>query len=412
MEINTCRKHQLTEKEAMLRLSRFLHDLGVFLHFQDHPLLSRLVILQNSWVTKGVYKILDNKEIEQQNGHFSYSQAQAIWNNSVYENACYELLELMNKFGLCCQILNQQPAQYIIPQLLTKEKPSYEWDKEQNLQLAYEYDFLPKGMMSRLMVLLYKYIKDIEKLAWRTGCIFHYENTDAQIEEASDGKKINIRIKGIRAPNLAGIITREIDELNARFKQLKVKKMIPCSCAICKDSETPHFYDYQRLLVRKKKGQPTVECDFSYKHILVQEIMDGVYSLAVKKDKSIKALIRQLNNIQDSINQGFKATDESLAIIQNTSKENTSDIIDWLGVAFKIQEIQELENFIELQQTFQVAKKSNDWETKVKLAIPLINLIGVKLETESKFDLKRYIDNIKEKMLELSIKYGVKGLAP
>ena len=54
-------RHLEFDRSKALHLSRYLHDLGVFLHFQDDPLLARTVILQNpgpprrcsgSWMTR------------------------------------------------------------------------------------------------------------------------------------------------------------------------------------------------------------------------------------------------------------------------------------------------------------------------------------------------------------------------
>jgi len=44
-------RHLPANREKALFLSRYLHDLGVFLHFQDDTLLKRTVILQNEWAT-------------------------------------------------------------------------------------------------------------------------------------------------------------------------------------------------------------------------------------------------------------------------------------------------------------------------------------------------------------------------
>ncbi len=49
------------DEAKALRLSRYLHDLGVFLHFQDDPLLRRTVILRNEWATNAAFRILDDE---------------------------------------------------------------------------------------------------------------------------------------------------------------------------------------------------------------------------------------------------------------------------------------------------------------------------------------------------------------
>jgi GTPase SAR1 family protein len=43
--LNLCTKHSISEKDRALNLSSYLHDLGVFLHFQNDPILKHTVIL-------------------------------------------------------------------------------------------------------------------------------------------------------------------------------------------------------------------------------------------------------------------------------------------------------------------------------------------------------------------------------
>ena len=57
-------RHMDFDRSKALHLSRYLHDLGVFLHFQDDPLLARTVILQNQWATEAVFRILDDETVK------------------------------------------------------------------------------------------------------------------------------------------------------------------------------------------------------------------------------------------------------------------------------------------------------------------------------------------------------------
>ena len=54
-------RHMECDRSKALHLSQYLHDLGVFLHFQDDPLLARTVILQNQWATEAVYRFSTTK---------------------------------------------------------------------------------------------------------------------------------------------------------------------------------------------------------------------------------------------------------------------------------------------------------------------------------------------------------------
>ena len=57
------------DRDKALHLSQYLHDLGVFLHFQQQPMqpeLRRTVFLQNQWLTEAVFRILDDERLKAQ----------------------------------------------------------------------------------------------------------------------------------------------------------------------------------------------------------------------------------------------------------------------------------------------------------------------------------------------------------
>lgn len=55
---------QQEDRDKALHLSQYLHDLGVFLHFQHPPELRRTLFLQNQWVTEAVFRILDDEGVK------------------------------------------------------------------------------------------------------------------------------------------------------------------------------------------------------------------------------------------------------------------------------------------------------------------------------------------------------------
>jgi internalin A len=94
-------RHMEFDRSKAFHLSRYLHDLGVFLHFQDDPLLARTVILQNPWATEAVFRILDDETVKAQLGRFNRADCERLWRDSVYADMHPELLALMQRFELC-----------------------------------------------------------------------------------------------------------------------------------------------------------------------------------------------------------------------------------------------------------------------------------------------------------------------
>ena len=90
-----CRQNGFTDKQQMLFLSSYLHDLGVCLHFQDDKILKRTVILKPEWATTAVYKVADSDTARSNQGRLTEADTEQIWADSQYAELRDELLQLM-----------------------------------------------------------------------------------------------------------------------------------------------------------------------------------------------------------------------------------------------------------------------------------------------------------------------------
>ncbi len=212
-------------------LGRYLHDLGVVLYFHDDPLLRRTVFLDNQWMVNGVYEVLDDTKIKEKQGRFHRQDAADIWEKSDYRNLHDELLQLMMKFELCYPIPDTVD-QYLVPHLLPASTPKLEWDEKNSLQLHYRYKFMPKGLLSRLIVRLHRFVKNTEQ-AWRTGVVFERVGARMRVVETYGEKYLRLHCIGAQSRELVTIVSDEIDRLNGSYQGLKVEKLVPCNCNTC-----------------------------------------------------------------------------------------------------------------------------------------------------------------------------------
>ncbi|GJL69064.1 MAG: Rab family protein [Nitrospirales bacterium] len=273
------RRHLEFDRTKALHLSRYLHDLGVFLHFQDDRLLRRTVILQNPWATEAVFRILDDPTVVGRLGRFTFADCERVWATSEYANMHPELLALMEKFELC-YALRDQGDTWLAPQLLSPSvPPALEgWAKLGDLVLSYRYGFLPKGLISRLMVRMHRFVPRPE-MAWVTGVLFQREETQVLVQITPGSNEIVLRARGSERKALLSVIASDLDALNASFPGLegKLGKWIPCVCSQCVVSASPGMFDYKRLLKRKQDGKPKIECpQDSYEEVSVLELLDGL----------------------------------------------------------------------------------------------------------------------------------------
>lgn len=273
------RKHLAFDRAKALHLSRYLHDLGVFLHFQDDKLLVRTIILQNSWATEAVFKMLDDEAVKGRFGRFAVTDCERLWQDSEYADMHPELLALMQKFELCYPLPDIRPDTWLAPQLLQPSKPAAlkDWERPGDLVLRYCYEFLPKGMVSRLMVRQHRFVS-LPELGWVTGVLFEHEGTQVLVEVPPKGGEIVLRARGSERKELLSVISADLDALNETFQGLrdKVNKWVPCHCGRCRKRAEPEFFEQKRLLQRRKDGKLMVECPASYKDVDVLELLDGI----------------------------------------------------------------------------------------------------------------------------------------
>jgi internalin A len=270
---------ELNETKA-LQLSRYLHDLGVFLHFQDDPLLARLVILKNDWATEAVFNVLDDEPTKARSGYFTRADCQRIWAHSTYGDLHPELLALMEKFELCYKLADQPSETWLATQLLSPSTPEavQDWPQADDLVLTYQYDFLPKGLISRLICRMNRFVRQPDR-SWRSGAFFEHGQSELLARLASPlGQEIELRARGPERKALLSVISSDLDALNDSFEGLrdKVRKLVPCICSKCRLSITSERYDEGRLQKRKQDGKLTVECPESYEDVSVLELLDGL----------------------------------------------------------------------------------------------------------------------------------------
>lgn len=278
--LDICQQHGFTRREDKLQLSGYLHDLGICLHFQEDPLLKNIVVLKPSWGTDAVYRVLDDSEVIAARGQFTRTQLGRIWSDAKYAGMQDELLRLMMKFQLCYAVEGDQIC--IAPQLLSSDQPSYPWDPAGGLVVRYEYEFLPKGIVTRVIVAMHRLIAG-GKLVWKTGVVLERDGSRAEIVEEYSQRRIRVRVNGPDPRGLLAIVDEQLERLHATFPRLEYERFLPCPCSECQGRAEPYGFALEQLVKLAKKNQP-IQCHASGEMVdaarLVLEILPG----AVRQD--------------------------------------------------------------------------------------------------------------------------------
>ncbi|WP_414545432.1 COR domain-containing protein [Nostoc sp. CCY0012] len=338
-----CRVNNLTDRTDMLRLSSYLHDLGICLHFQDDATLKHYVILKPEWGTTAVYKVLDNDTVKQNLGCFTRNDLENIWQDGEYAQMRDELLQLMMRFKLCYEIPSL-PGTYIAPQLLSIEQPDYNWDDTNNLILRYSYDFMPKGILTRFIVETHPWIEQ-QKLVWKTGVILHKNQTRAEVIENYNQREIKIRVTGSRKKELMAVVTHELEKIHSSYERLQYQTFVPCNCDICKNLLIPHFYSLESLNKRFNARRYQVECENSYEMVDVRRLIDDVLYSSEREYREDSPQVTKLQSeLEQERNKFFahqpKDNPQKEVFISYTLRDNHSEtVVEQIEQAFKAQDI-------------------------------------------------------------------------
>jgi internalin A len=234
-----------------------------------------------------VYRVLDDEAVKHKHGHFTRADCERLWQSDTWADMHPELLALMQRFELCYQLPNIQPETWFSPQLLPPNKPTalLDWNQSGDLIMHFRYEFMPKGIISRLMVRQHHLIgagkdaaADTDKHACLTCVLFQHKTSSASAELLPSGSEIALRARGPDRKVLLTVLANELEAINQGFSGLtkKVEKRISCQCTECKKKLDPVFFDESDLIRRIKNNRHEVECNLSYEMLNVQKLLDGV----------------------------------------------------------------------------------------------------------------------------------------
>lgn len=277
-----------------LRISKILHELGVFLHFQSDTLLRNTIILNRTWATEAVYLVLLDELITKKSGKVSFKDLDRVWHK--YPQAKrFDLIQLMIRFLLCYEVKRNHA--YIIPQLLPENPPRHDYLElfEDEIYFRYSYSsFMPKGIISQLIVTLHEYILD--GIQWKTGVVIRINDAIAEIKEQYFDRYIQIRLTGKTKRNGLTIIRKELDEINSGFEKLNVIQEIHCGCEI-DDLEKKPFFIGRTILERyRDNNEKIIKCNNCLKDLLVLQLLNS----SIGEDKYIDSIINEVTNEPDS----------------------------------------------------------------------------------------------------------------
>ena len=248
--------------------------------------MSNTVFLNPQWVVDAVYSVLSAEEnnIKEAKGRFTRDFVYSVWEKKGYPRDVRGiLLSLMLKdnFEICYKIEGKE--EYIAPQLLSAQRPEFFWDERDNLKFQFQYPYMPRGIITRLIIKLSDYIEQQNgtEMVWEKGVILTKGENRAIITEElnQEGIKIlNIKVAGdvYHRKELLTIIREEVLKIHKSFPKLPFEEKIPCfNCEELKKQEI-FFFKLSILENARRAGRREKECDGCFQNIPINKLVDSV----------------------------------------------------------------------------------------------------------------------------------------
>ncbi len=288
-----CERHDVKDEDSAKVVCKTLHNLGVLLYYPELPGLEDLVILEPNWCLDAVYKVLDADAVRRRKGRFTKEELALVWSDRKYKGKLLQLRELMTEFELCYRVRDSE--EYVAPQMLPVERnedPNF--PKAELLRYRYEYQFMPRGILTRFIARMGSHVKD--DYVWRSGVTLQWDDTVAEVTESQVEHAINIRLHGPDRKRRLLDIRDELGAVHEWFRGLKpkLKEKIPCNCKRCTGSDKPFLFSIKQLEVIGK-GSGMAQClkDDEYTEVPVRQLLEGVFNTLSHQVESVRGFIEK-----------------------------------------------------------------------------------------------------------------------
>ena len=118
-----CQRYNLDKSQAD-SIANFLHDSGVFLHFNDEEkvILRQRISLDKNWVIAGIYLIFHDQSIRGKKGLVSKEELEFCLKGIDYEYNQDYIVAVMEKFSILFKVEGEK-SNYFLPHLLPRDIP-------------------------------------------------------------------------------------------------------------------------------------------------------------------------------------------------------------------------------------------------------------------------------------------------
>lgn len=309
-------EHEVTGTQARV-LTKWLHELGEILFFQDVDELNDIVILNSQWVTEAISRVLESEEVAAQDGIFSRDCMNGLWHDlppAMREH----FLRLMEQFDLSYRILEDRDKSLVIERV-PYDPPAYEprWNalkdaalsgklpacrslpegtdsvstrqagslpdiKEavpcREIKMRFKLDAtMPAGIPTWFIARSHRFTL---RTHWRHGALFGDDrqtpNHLGLVQAYPHDRYVLLTVRGPAPQNFFALLRDGLEVTFARFPGLGIARKVPC-CG--HDGEAcPHEFDLKQLEKALTRTPPVneIQCPEAFENVPIAKLLFGI----------------------------------------------------------------------------------------------------------------------------------------
>jgi internalin A len=274
-------EHEVTGTQARV-LTKWLHELGEILFFQDKDELNDTVILNSHWVTEAIGHVLASNEVVEQLGIFTREHMNRLW--AKLTPAMREhFLRLMEQFDLSYRILEDKDKSLVIERV-PYDPPDYatRWQSHKDctpcreIKMRFVLDAtMPAGIPTWFIARSHRFSL---RTHWRHGALFGDDvKTPVHlglVQAMPHDRYVMLTVRGPAPQNFFALLRDGLEVTFKRFPGLGITRKVPCcghNGEVC-----AYEFDLAHLEKRLERGKETIECNLSGEDVDVAKMLYGI----------------------------------------------------------------------------------------------------------------------------------------
>lgn len=270
----------IRSEESLKRATRFLHETGSLIYFEEEESLNKIVILDPQYLTKFMSSIITTKHNFAREGILFHIHLKQIWRPPEFPEYLHkQFIALFEKFEISFNLTaaryrkklieegvnsSQEPdfykdGQSLIPALLPEKRPvelETLWPRfidGPQYGRRFSFSFIPQGFFSRLMVRLLHFCET--NIYWRNGILIQApDKREAMLVEVFPHIKVlDVTVRAAGEVNLYRDVIATIETLIRIFK-INVNLQVPCIHCMREKTFNPFYFPKEQCEEAAMKG--------------------------------------------------------------------------------------------------------------------------------------------------------------